>query len=168
MSIKPGVYEHYKGSLYQVIELARHSETEEILVIYRALYGEQGLWARPLDMFSEDIEVNGRTTPRFQRLESQTGVLELAILDVIAGQEQEFEKAFGKAQAIIAGSDGYIAHSLRCCVETPNRYLLLVEWLSLEHHNEGFRGSEEYQEWKRLLHHFYEPFPEVLHFTQTP
>lgn len=68
MSIKNGRYRHYKGNDYQVIGVARHSETEEELVVYRPLYGEGALWVRPLAMFTETVEVNGDVTPRFQWL----------------------------------------------------------------------------------------------------
>ena len=61
----PGAYRHYKGNLYEVVDVATHSETEERLVIYRALYGERGLWVRPLEMFTETVEVDGQTVPRF-------------------------------------------------------------------------------------------------------
>ena len=61
-----GFYQHYKGPFYQVIDCARHSETEEWLVIYRALYGDYGLWARPLNMFTENVEIAGELIPRFQ------------------------------------------------------------------------------------------------------
>ncbi len=64
-SIQPGYYQHYKGAYYQVIDCARHSETEQWLVIYRALYGDFGLWARPLDMFTENVEIAGELLPRF-------------------------------------------------------------------------------------------------------
>lgn len=64
--IKTGVYRHYKGPLYDVIGVARHSETEELLVVYRPQYGERGLWVRPLTMFSEQVSVDGRRVPRFQ------------------------------------------------------------------------------------------------------
>lgn len=63
--IQPGYYQHYKGRYYQVIDCARHSETEQWLVIYRALYGDFGLWARPLDMFTENVEIAGELLPRF-------------------------------------------------------------------------------------------------------
>jgi hypothetical protein len=61
----PGIYRHYKGGLYEVLGIARHSETEEPLVMYRALYGEYGLWARPQPMFIEDVAHEGGRQPRF-------------------------------------------------------------------------------------------------------
>ncbi len=91
-------------------------------------------------------------------------ILEQAVLDVVSGLEREFEDAFTKAQGIIAGMPGYLSHSLSACIERPGRYLLLVEWESLEDHTVGFRGSPQYQEWRALLHHFYDPFPEVEHY----
>jgi len=90
-------------------------------------------------------------------------ILEHAVLDVVPGQEDAFAAAFATAQPIIAAAPGFISLRLGRCIERPNRYLLLVEWESLEHHTEGFRGSPEYQEWRRLLHHFYDPFPTVEH-----
>lgn len=60
-----GVYEHYKGARYEVIGVARHSETEEELVVYKALYGEMGLWVRPLKMFQESVLVDDKSIPRF-------------------------------------------------------------------------------------------------------
>lgn len=91
-------------------------------------------------------------------------ILEVATLDVIPGQEAAFEAAFDEAQKIIASMPGYIAHALKRCIESPHRYLLLVEWETLEDHTVGFRGSAAYLEWKRLLHHFYDPFPTVEHY----
>lgn len=67
--IQPGRYRHYKGPDYEVLGLAKHSETEEEFVVYRALYGERGLWVRPVAMFSEMIQVDGKQVPRFLRLE---------------------------------------------------------------------------------------------------
>lgn len=64
-TIPQGIYRHYKGNLYQVLHIARHSETEEVLVIYRCLYGEFGVWARPLSMFTETVMVDGKEVPRF-------------------------------------------------------------------------------------------------------
>jgi hypothetical protein len=63
--IKLGLYRHYKGATYQVLDLVRHSETEEELVLYRALYGERGLWVRPLAMFTQTVTVEGQQVPRF-------------------------------------------------------------------------------------------------------
>ncbi|MCU1437400.1 MAG: uncharacterized protein JWP66_487 [Naasia sp.] len=65
--MQPGTYRHYKGALYDVVGLARHSETEEELVVYRALYGERGLWVRPRAMFEETVTVDGVPVPRFAR-----------------------------------------------------------------------------------------------------
>lgn len=91
-------------------------------------------------------------------------ILEQAILPVVPGQEPAFEQAFREAQRIIAASPGYLGHELRRCVEQPNRYLLLVRWRTLEDHTIGFRQSEPYQAWRKLLHHFYDPFPVVEHY----
>ena len=65
MELKPGKYQHYKGQYYEVIGTARHSETEEELVVYRALYGARGLWVRPLNMFCESVSVGAESVPRF-------------------------------------------------------------------------------------------------------
>ena len=91
-------------------------------------------------------------------------ILEVADLDVRAGEGPRFERAFEQAQAILASMSGYQRHELRRCVEVASRYLLLVWWDSLEAHTVGFRGSPEYQRWKALLHHFYDPFPSVEHY----
>ena len=91
-------------------------------------------------------------------------ILEVAILNVRAGQEDAFEAAFGTAQSIIETMPGYVSHQLQRCVETPNRYMLLVNWQTLEDHTVGFRESDAYQTWRALLHHFYDPFPVVEHY----
>lgn len=91
-------------------------------------------------------------------------IMESAILDVKPGLERDFETAFKKAQDIISNREGYISHQLQRCIERPNRYLLLVNWRRLEDHTIGFRESMEYEQWRQLLHHFYEPFPEVEHY----
>jgi hypothetical protein len=69
--IHPGIYRHYKGNTYQVLGVAKHSETEEDLVVYRALYGEWGLWVRPLKMFSEKVEVEGKLVSRFTLIQPE-------------------------------------------------------------------------------------------------
>lgn len=66
MSPLPGVYRHYKGNEYEVLDVVRHSESEELLVLYRPMYGERALWVRPLVMFMETVEVNGEPVPRFE------------------------------------------------------------------------------------------------------
>ncbi len=91
-------------------------------------------------------------------------ILEVAILDVKAGLEHDFLTAFEKAQTIIAKMTGYISHQLKRCLENSSRFILLVQWQNLEDHTEGFRKSEEYKEWKSLLHHVYDPFPAVEHY----
>ena len=91
-------------------------------------------------------------------------ILEHALLPVVPGREAEFEVAFGKAKQIIASMPGFVDLTLSRCIERPGGYLLLVKWERLEDHTEGFRGSVEYQEWRAMLHHFYEPFPVVEHY----
>jgi heme-degrading monooxygenase HmoA len=91
-------------------------------------------------------------------------ILEAAMLQVKSGMEQEFEETFRKASGIISAMKGYLSHELQRCMEIEGKYLLLVKWESLEDHTIGFRESPEYQEWKKLLHHFYQPFPIVEHF----
>jgi heme-degrading monooxygenase HmoA len=91
-------------------------------------------------------------------------ILEIALLDVKPDQTAEFESAFQQAAPIISAMPGYISHQLQRCLESPARYALLVRWQTLEDHTIGFRGSPQYQEWRKLLHHFYDPFPTVEHF----
>ena len=91
-------------------------------------------------------------------------VLEVAILDVKASEVKAFEAAFAEAAPIIASMKGYLSHALKRCLERENRYLLLVRWETLEDHTEGFRRSARYEEWKALLHDFYDPFPVVEHY----
>jgi len=90
--------------------------------------------------------------------------MEVAILEIKPGLTEEFETAFKTVSRIIASMPGYISHELQRCIETPNRYILLVRWQTLEDHTVGFRQSEKYQQWKTLLHHFYDPFPTVKHY----
>jgi heme-degrading monooxygenase HmoA len=93
-------------------------------------------------------------------------VLEVAILMVKSGLEQAFETSFRQASFLIASMPGYESHELHQCLEVPGKYLLLVRWKTLEDHTVGFRESSTYQNWKQLLHHFYDPFPVVEHFTE--
>jgi heme-degrading monooxygenase HmoA len=91
-------------------------------------------------------------------------ILESALLDVTPGEESAFEAALREARTLIAATPGFRAISVRRCIETPNRYLLLVEWDRLEDHTIGFRQSPRYEKWRALLHRFYDPFPRVEHF----
>ena len=91
-------------------------------------------------------------------------ILEVAILNIKPEKVNDFEPTFQIASKIISSMKGYIFHELRKCMENENQYILLVKWESLEDHTVGFRESEEYEEWKALLHHFYEPFPVVEHY----
>jgi heme-degrading monooxygenase HmoA len=91
-------------------------------------------------------------------------ILEVAILNIRPGQSEAFEAAFRAASLLIASIPGYLGHELQRCIETPDRYLLLARWETLEAHTIGFRGSSQYQEWRALLHHFYSPFPAVEHY----
>ena len=91
-------------------------------------------------------------------------ILEVAILNVVKGKEKEFEANFSQAKKIITSMNGHVSHELQKCIETPNRYVLLVKWNRIEDHIDGFRKSPEYQKWKALLHHFYDPFPIVEHY----
>jgi heme-degrading monooxygenase HmoA len=93
-------------------------------------------------------------------------VLEHALLPVKTGKETSFEEAFTQARKIIAAVPGFQRLTLSRCVERPNTYLLLVEWDRLQDHREGFRTSPAYEDWRRLLHHFYDPFPDVEHYEQ--
>lgn len=91
-------------------------------------------------------------------------ILEAATLLVKIGEEQKFESDFATASRYIRIITGYRSHRLHRCIEQQNKYLLLVEWDQLEDHTVGFRQSRHYQEWKKLLHHYYDPFPIVEHY----
>lgn len=88
------------------------------------------------------------------------------MLNIKPGLEVDFEKTFKQASTIISSMDGYLSHELHRCMELKGKYLLLVKWETLEAHTIEFRNSLEYQQWKNLLHHFYEPFPTVEHFEE--
>jgi heme-degrading monooxygenase HmoA len=91
-------------------------------------------------------------------------ILEHAILDVTPEDSEEYEAALRDALPLIAATKGFRKLEVRPCLEKSGRYLLLVEWETLEDHTEGFRGSERYQQWRQMLHRFYQPFPTVEHF----
>jgi len=94
-------------------------------------------------------------------------ITEIAILNIRNEERDAFEKSFSVAKNIIASMKGYIEHELLKCIEEENKYLLIVRWKKIEDHIEGFRKNEEYNKWKKLLHHYYNPFPLVEHYEQT-
>ena len=91
-------------------------------------------------------------------------ILEAVMLHVKEGMEGDYEEAFREASDVISSMKGYISHELQRCMEVERKYLLLVRWETLEDHTIGFRQSNEYQQWKKKLHNFYDPFPTVEHF----
>jgi len=91
-------------------------------------------------------------------------ITEHAILQVKPGDGPAFESAMREATPLIAATPGFIAMEVLPCIETPDRYLLLVRWESVAAHEKDFRGSDRYLRWKALLHHFYAPFPVVEHY----
>lgn len=93
-------------------------------------------------------------------------ILEHAVLQVRPGESEAFERAFREATSIIASMPGFVSLRLERCIEAPDRHLLLVEWERLGDHTVGFRESAQYERWRDLLHHFYDPFPVVEHFEQ--
>lgn len=91
-------------------------------------------------------------------------ILEHAVLEVKPGLYEAFETAMRQAVPLISASEGFLGIEVLPCIEAPGRYLLLVKWTSVEAHEVGFRGSDRYQQWKALLHGFYDPFPLVQHY----
>ncbi len=91
-------------------------------------------------------------------------ILEHVVLPVVPGREEEFLAAFDRARPLIEVQPGFVALELHRGIERPHEFLLLVRWESVAAHEDGFRTSAEYQDWKALLHQFYDPFPEVRHF----
>ncbi|KTE06842.1 antibiotic biosynthesis monooxygenase family protein [Sphingopyxis sp. H115] len=91
-------------------------------------------------------------------------VIEHALLPVREGSEEAFEAAIAKAKPLIEASPGFISLEIRRPVATGQAYLLLVRWRSVADHRDGFRQSDRYKQWRALLHHFYDPMPEVSYF----
>lgn len=91
-------------------------------------------------------------------------ILEMGVLDIRDGAATEFEAAFGEAKKFIAASEGFLGIQLQRCVDTQNRYLLLVRWETVEAHTEGFRGSPAFEQWRAAVHHFFDPKPNVEHY----
>jgi len=92
-------------------------------------------------------------------------IMEHAIISIRTGSEADFEAAFEQARLVIATAQGFGSLNLSRCIETPGQYLLLVEWETLEDHTVGFRESELFVEWRRLLSPYFESLPKVTHFT---
>jgi len=92
-------------------------------------------------------------------------ILEVAVLNVLPEKTDEFEASFNIAKDIISSMKGWLGIQLQQCLEVPSRYILLVKWETREDHTIGFRESDLYQEWKKLLHHYYSPFPVVEHYS---
>ncbi len=140
--IKPGLYQHFKGAMYRVMEVAHHSETEEPLVIYRALYGEKDVWARPLSMFTESVERDGAIKPRFAYLDHQSEVeqrlsLRLEPGSVKEGQLAKLELAIAATESMLVKHESYITHELTWSVNNAGKGVLSIYWQSLKQAN-GF------------------------------
>jgi heme-degrading monooxygenase HmoA len=95
-------------------------------------------------------------------------ILEAGILNVRPGRETAFETTMRQARPLIEATPGFISINLRRCLETPNRYLLLVSWQTLEDHTVGFRQSDRYPKWREMLHPFYDPAPTIEHYNEVP
>lgn len=93
-------------------------------------------------------------------------ILEAAILNVKSGKALAFEEAIREAKPLIEATPGFQKMEVRPCVESKDRFLLLVWWSSVEAHTQGFRQSDRYAAWREKLHHFYDPFPVVQHFKE--
>jgi heme-degrading monooxygenase HmoA len=91
-------------------------------------------------------------------------ILEHAVLNIKRGQSAAFEAALAKARHLLEETPGFQKMEVRLCVETKDRYLLLVWWSSVEAHTHGFRQSDRYGPWREALHNFYDPFPTVQHY----
>jgi heme-degrading monooxygenase HmoA len=94
-------------------------------------------------------------------------IVEHALLEVRPGQSEAFETAMRQARDLIATSPGFLSIDVRAAAETADRYLLRVEWTDIAAHREGFRKSKRYEEWRALLHRFYEPIPRVEYFGES-
>jgi len=93
-------------------------------------------------------------------------IIESAILSIKAGQGPAFEAALQSARPLIEATPGFLGIEIWPCIEDPDRYLLLVRWEKLEDHTIGFRKSDRFQKWREKLHHFYDPMPVILHYSE--
>jgi len=94
-------------------------------------------------------------------------ILEVAVLQIKAGEGAKFERSFPQAEKVLVQAKGHLSHELRRCIETPGRYLLLVRWETLEAHTEGFRGSPLFQQWRAVIGPFFDGAPAVEHYEET-
>ncbi len=92
-------------------------------------------------------------------------ITEVALIEIKAGQNAEFEQVFPRAEQVISQAEGYLSHTLQRCIETENRYLLLVQWTSVEAHTTGFRQSDSFKEWRAIIGPFFDKPPFVEHYT---
>jgi heme-degrading monooxygenase HmoA len=94
-------------------------------------------------------------------------ILEVALLQIKPGEGQKFEQAFPQAEKVLVQATGHLSHELRRCIETRDRYLLLVRWETLEAHTVGFRGSPLFQQWRTVIGAFFDGAPAVEHYETT-
>jgi heme-degrading monooxygenase HmoA len=93
-------------------------------------------------------------------------IIESAILSIKAGQSPAFEAALQSARPLIEATPGFLGIEIWPCIENADQYLLLVRWEKLEDHTIGFRKSDRFQKWREALHHFYDPMPVILHYSE--
>jgi len=94
-------------------------------------------------------------------------ILEVAVFQIKPGESRNFEQAFPRAEKVLVQAKGHLSHELRRCIETPDRYLLLVRWETLEAHTQGFRGSPLFQQWRAVIGPFFDGAPAVEHYEET-
>lgn len=94
-----------------------------------------------------------------------TNTTEVALIEIKPGEQAAFEAVFHQAEQVISQAEGYVSHTLQRCLETDNRYLLLVQWTSLEAHTVGFRQSELFTQWRSIIGPFFEKPPFVEHYS---
>jgi heme-degrading monooxygenase HmoA len=117
-------------------------------------------------MTAPDDTAPDNTAPDDTAPDKTATVLEHVLLEVVPDLEVAFETAFDEARHLVAGSPGCRSVRLSRCVEEPHRYLLLIEWNSLDDHVVGFRQSEAFTAWRGLLAQYWDPLPTVLHFVE--
>lgn len=144
-----------RGNLLEI-----HLKNEKLSLYDTFLYEKY----RPRSIFTQVYPNKRVRLWRFNLYIPIPMILEVAILYIRSGQQEPFEKDFAKAGKNISSMQGYCGHSLQKCIEEDNKYLLFVNWNTIEDHTIHFRQSEQYQLWKKLLHHYYDPFPTVEHY----